>query len=225
MRRFLLLFFIINSAFIISQTTSGTLKVIVTDENGEDFLGANIAVYQNNVFVKGTASDPFGLATIAFLEPGDYTLKASFVGYATVSQDFSIASNNITTLNIQMQVETEELQEIVIQCIKPLINEAYAGTITKTRESLSKMPTRGTTGVVAVAGGVTSVNGKDPVIRGGRSSQTITYIDGMPVRGSSAMAQSSYGEIQTQFSGTPAKFENATSPSEITGSPSLINSS
>jgi hypothetical protein len=213
MRRFLLLLFVINTAFVLSQTETGTLKVIVTDENGEDILGANISVYQNNAFVKGNFSDPFGLATIAFLEPGVYTLKTSFVGYATVSQEFSIASNNVTTLNIKMQVQTEELNEIVLVEKKPLISEPYGGMTTKA----SKVPTRGTTGVTAVAGGVTSKDGKAPVIRGGRANQTITYIDGMPVRGSGAMAQSSYGEIQTQFSGTPAKFENATSPSGITG--------
>ncbi|MFY0673606.1 MAG: TonB-dependent receptor [Bacteroidia bacterium] len=207
-----LLFLLLSAFSLNAQVQTGTVKVHVVDENGEDFLGANVAIYEGEKFIKGNSTDPFGLATIANIEPGTYSVKISFVGYAPYTQNnVTVGSNNIRSLEVEMQVESEELNEVIVVAEKPMIDEAYGGMNTKNTEEIGRLPVRGTVGVIATSGGVTSVDGSAPVIRGGRSNQVITYIDGMPVRGSGAMAQSSYGEIQVYQSGIPAKFGDATS--------------
>jgi outer membrane receptor protein involved in Fe transport len=206
-----LLLLLLSAFSAFSQVTTGTIKVEVTDENGDEYLGANVKVLIGSNFIKGNATDPFGLATISNLEPGKYTVEVSAIGYATTKQDVTVYSSNVASLNIQLNVDVTGLGEVIIEEKKPLIKESYGGMDSKGQEEIGRLPVRGTTGVIATSGGVTSVDGSAPVIRGGRSDQVITYIDGMPVRGSAAMAQSSYGEIQVYQSGIPAKFGDATS--------------
>ncbi|MBI1184281.1 TonB-dependent receptor [bacterium] len=195
-----------------AQVQMGTIKVEVQDENGDGILGANVAVYIGEKFIKGDATDPFGLTSISGLEPGTYTVKVTFVGYKTYVEPVDVTANGIASMLIKMDPSFEEIPEVVIvEKKEPIIKDAYGGTSSKNTEEIGRLPVRGATGVIAVSGGVQSVDGGAPVIRGGRSDQVITYIDGMPVRGDASVAVSSYGEIQVYQSGIPAEFGDATS--------------
>ncbi|MGB0429396.1 MAG: carboxypeptidase regulatory-like domain-containing protein, partial [Bacteroidia bacterium] len=207
-----LLLLLLSSFAAYSQVTTGTIKVTVTDDAGEAILGANVKILNDGAFIKGNATDPFGLATIANLEPGKYEVEISYVGFAKYLQkNVEVKSNGIRSIQAKLTPGDIKIDEVVIIKERPMIEDAYAGTATKSTDEITKMPTRGTNAIIATTGGAQSVDGGAPVIRGGRSNQVITYIDGMPVRGSGAMAQSSYGEIQIYQSGIPAKFGDATS--------------
>jgi hypothetical protein len=195
----------------LGQVTSGTIKVNVADEKGEAIIGANVVVKIGDQFIKGNATDVEGVATISNLEPTGYLIEVTNLGYNTHKQRVTVYSSNITEIFVKMVPDDIIMPEVIVEDKKPLIKESYGGSTSKNTEEIGRLPVRGATGVIALTGGVQSVDGGDPVIRGGRSNQVITYIDGMPVRGSGAVAVSSYGEIQVYQSGIPAEFGDATS--------------
>lgn len=203
----LLLFLSISTAW--GQAGTGSIKVII--ENSDEVIGATVQVKDGERLVTGGITDPFGLAVIPGIEPGQYTLIVSYVGYKTVKQPVTVSTGNIREVRINMQESVVEGEEVVIYEEKdPLIEESYGGLETRGTDEILKNPTRGVNGILGLSGGVQTTDGSAPVIRGSRSSSNITYIDGIPVRGNASVPQSSYGEVQVYQSGVPAKFGDAT---------------
>lgn len=214
MRHVYKIFLLLLSSFVAqAQVQQGSLKVIIANAEDEGVIGAQVAIYDGETLIKGGVTDPFGLVQIPGIDPGSYDVEISYVGYKTIrKENVIISSNNIRSIEVSMQVSVIEGTEVVIEIARePLIKESFGGLDSRSTEEIGKLPVRGATGVIATTGGVQSIDGGDPVIRGGRSDQVITYIDGMPVRGNGGVPVSSYGEIQVYQSGIPAEFGDATS--------------
>lgn len=60
--------------------------VVIDDATGESIAGANVAVYQNDAFLTGAATNLDGRFEIG-LRPGTYRLRISFVGYDSIERD------------------------------------------------------------------------------------------------------------------------------------------
>jgi hypothetical protein len=94
----------------------------------------------------------------------------------------------------------------------PLIDKdggASGGTVS--REDIDKMPGRTATAIAQTVAGVgTSGTDGGVSIRGARPSSTWVYIDGIKVRGSSALPKSAIEEIQVVTGGIPANIGDAT---------------
>ena len=84
LRKIYLVFaFAFTSSFVFAQT--GTLKGVIKDAmTGEPIPFANVVAEKNGNQLGGTTTDFDGNYTIKPLEPGNYTIKASFVGYGAV---------------------------------------------------------------------------------------------------------------------------------------------
>jgi len=96
----------------LSFAQNGAINGKVIDENsGEPIIGANILVVGTTT---GTATDVDGNFKIK-IEPGTYDLRFSFVSYATKRVSGVVVKPGETiTLNVKMQVRTEELEELVV---------------------------------------------------------------------------------------------------------------
>lgn len=97
-----------SSGFVIEENlemVDVTIKGKVTDENGEGLPGAAVVVKQTKV---GTTTDLDGNYTLAV--PEGSMLVISFVGYKTLEMDIG----NQSTLDIQMEPDTEQLEEVVV---------------------------------------------------------------------------------------------------------------
>ena len=85
--------FLLTATFAFAQT--GTLKGVITDAmSGEPIPFANIVAEKNGNQIGGTTTNFDGEYTIKPLEPGTYTVKATFVGYGTVEITGVIISAN-----------------------------------------------------------------------------------------------------------------------------------
>ena len=91
------------TSFAFAQT--GTLKGIVTDAiTGEPIPFANVVVEKGGNQISGTTTDFDGNYTIKPIDPGTYTVKATFVGYGTVEVTGVIMSaNKITFQDVKLQ--------------------------------------------------------------------------------------------------------------------------
>ena len=113
----------LTSSIAMAQT--GSLKGVINDAmSGESIPFANIVAEKNGNQIGGTTTDFDGNYTIKPLEPGTYTIKATFVGYGTVEVTGVIVSaNKITFQDVKLQEGIAELLGYKnAKWIKPLLD-------------------------------------------------------------------------------------------------------
>ncbi|MEO1626793.1 MAG: carboxypeptidase regulatory-like domain-containing protein, partial [Bacteroidota bacterium] len=80
-----------------------------------------IEIYEDSSFLWGTISKEDGGFSIEDLQCGStYHLKARYFGYQTVEQEFT-AQTNASPLALRLQVDSKELDEIVVSEKRPTI--------------------------------------------------------------------------------------------------------
>ncbi len=100
-------YFLISSNILIAQ--SGIAGKIFDGDTGEEFIGANVVVLENGVFVIGASSD-FEGNYILRIDPGIYDMEVSYIGYRTKRIEKIIVSPGETTqTNVEFGPEEEGL--------------------------------------------------------------------------------------------------------------------
>ena len=142
------------STFAFAQT--GTLKGVISDlMTGEPIPFANVVIEKGGNQLAGTTTDFDGKYTIKPIEPGNYNIKATFVGYQTVEiTGVIISSNKITFQDLKLQ-EGVALGEIkIIEYKKPLLDQDNLSGETKTAEEIVALPTRSVASVASTTAGI-----------------------------------------------------------------------
>ncbi len=208
---FFMLFLTATGAF--AQAT-GTLKGKVKDaETGEPLPFVNVVAFAGDVQISGTTTDFDGNYTIKPINAGTYDILFSFVGYNSKRVNgVSVTANKIAFANSELtsgvEIDVVEITEYTV----PLIDRdggPSGGTVT--REDIEKMPGRDATALAQTVAGVASAGtGGGISIRGSRPDGTWIYIDGIKVRGSSALPKSAIQDITVMTGGIPANIGDAT---------------
>ncbi|MDR9397825.1 MAG: carboxypeptidase-like regulatory domain-containing protein [Salibacter sp.] len=207
---------LVSQTVMLAQTGQGSIQGKLLDEKtGEPIPFANIVLERNGVQQAGTSTDMDGKYNIKPVEPGTYTLKASFVGYQSKAiQGIKINSGKISFVDVKLSSSVENLEEFEVVDYKvPLIEkDNTSATTTITKEDIDKMPTRGATGLAQTVGGVYSQDdgSGDLNIRGARSDANYYFIDGIKVRGSNNLPQSAIEEVSVITGGLPAQYGDVT---------------
>lgn len=204
--------FVAAATTLFAQTNSGELSGKVLDKDTREPIpfATVIVSLQGNV-VNGGTTDFNGEYRIKPLEPGRYDVSFQFVGYQEIKiTGVLISSNKITGQDVEMTAGVE-LKEIDIVAYKvPLIDKdggSSGGTVT--REEIRNMPSRSALGLATTVAGATDT-GNGISIRGAREGSTWIYIDGMKVRGSTALPKSAIEEVSVITGGIPANIGDAT---------------
>ena len=183
---------ILMSFSAVAQVGQGTLKGKVSDFDNKDALPfASVVLFLNGNQVAGTNTDFDGEYTIKPIQPGTYDVLFSFVGYQSKKvTGVVVSANKIQFVNAELGAGVMMEEAEVVEYSVPLIDKdggASGGTVT--REDIDKMPGRSQRASIAttVAGASTAGTGGGMSIRGARTSSTWVYIDGIKVRGSSAL--------------------------------------
>lgn len=202
----------VSSAF--AQGNSGTLKGKVTDKDTKEPLPfANVVVYLNGNLVTGATTDFDGEFTIKPIDPGTYEIQFSMVGYQPQTvRGIPISAGKIAFANAELTPGAELKTVEIVDYKVPLIDKdggASGGTVT--REEIAKMPSRSALGLASTVAGVSSAGtGGGLSIRGARTGSTWVYIDGIKVRGSTALPKSAIEEVAVITGGIPANIGDAT---------------
>ena len=111
--KFLVLLIILNVSGISLFAQSGnTISGTVTDTDGEPIIGATVSIDGTQL---GTVTEIDGTyAFSANLDPGDYTMLASSVGYSTQRISISLTGEGKLTQDISMEVDILSLDEVVV---------------------------------------------------------------------------------------------------------------
>lgn len=95
--------------------SQGTVRGTVTDaQTGESIPGVNVALEGTQ---QGAATSADGTYQISGVEPGSYTLVASFVGYDRRTRQVQVRAGETTVANINMTPADVELDEVVVTAL------------------------------------------------------------------------------------------------------------
>jgi len=104
-----LLMLISNSSF--AQASGKIAGKVIEATSGTPLIGANIVILNTTW---GTAADKQGNYTIARVEPGNYQIKASFLGYQEKIIDVTVRANETVTVKFELQETLTELGSVVV---------------------------------------------------------------------------------------------------------------
>ncbi len=113
MKRFILVFLVIQTTFSLLAQNTGALKGTVIDaETGEKLPGVNVFLEDNTS--KGTYTNDKGEFSISGIRVGKHNVIASFIGYDKFSKSLNLEKGKTENLRIVLQPTSEALEEIII---------------------------------------------------------------------------------------------------------------
>jgi hypothetical protein len=105
------LLFLLSSGIILAQERA-TVSGFVTDSaSQETLLGAYIIVKGTTT---GTQTNTSGFYSLSGLEPGDYTLQFTYVGFQTVERVVSLTAGERLRLDVSMTESSVSLGEVIV---------------------------------------------------------------------------------------------------------------
>ena len=158
-----------------------TISGYITDaNNGESIVGAN--VYCEDLKL-GVTSNTYGFYSLT-LPQGVYDISFSFIGYKTENKNFKL--NTSTKYNVEFQLSSVNIQEVVVQAEKNIVEKTQTSMIEVPIEQIKKIPALlGEVDVlkaIQLLPGVQSSEGFSGFyVRGGGPDQNLILLDGVPV--------------------------------------------
>lgn len=183
--------------FLSNLTLASTLQGTITDkENKESLPFVNLLLILDTDTILTQTTDFDGHFQFNGIKAGTYTIKAAFIGYATLYLTSIIVEPKSTKfVDLKMQSSSIQLNDVLITRYKnKLIDKGNTAVkTTVSQEDFSNMTVRSATDVTKSTATVYADDAsKDINIRGARSDANYYYIDGMKVLGSSTLSRSSY---------------------------------
>ncbi|MBI3521423.1 MAG: TonB-dependent receptor [Bacteroidetes bacterium] len=162
---------------------------IVDAKTGETLPGATVLIEGTT---KGASSDFDGNFSLAGLEPGKYTIIASYITYDSKKfVDVVVKANEVTDFSITLdQSSSQTLNEVVVQAemnkentntllVMQKNNASVSDGISS--ESIKKTPDRSTSDVIKRISGATIQDNKFAIIRGMSDRYNAGFINGAPL--------------------------------------------
>lgn len=207
-----LILFFASAPAALAQT--GRINGQVTDaSSGEPIPGVNVVLLDDGEpTTQGAQTNPDGFYTILNVSPGAYSLRASFVGYATqVHEGVNVNIDLTTEVNFEMQEATVGLDEITVEATEPVVRPDVSANVANLNpEQYENLPVAGVSEVIDLQAGVES----GMQIRGGGLSEVSFMVDGMTMRTGRAnepftgISYTSVEQVQVQTGGFNAEYGN-----------------
>ena len=174
----------INTLSLYAQD-GGSIYGFVTDEaTGEALIGANVIIKETGA---GMATDMNGYYVIQEIDPGDYTVLVSYVGYQVLNYEIKVSGQEPQKLDLALTSQAVSMGEVEVSAEK--IQRKY--NIQPSRINLSPRMLKAAPSLaepdlfrtIQALPGVltTSEFSTGLVIRGGNTDQNLILLDGITV--------------------------------------------
>ena len=161
---------------------TGQLEGQITDKkNGQPLIGVNILVLGTYL---GTSSDIEGRFVIRNINPAEYTIELSYIGYKVIQQTgVKIEAGKTQFLQFEMEQTALALgQEVVVIGEKPLLQINETGTVrTINKEDIGNKPIQNVQDIISEQVGV-SHQDNEIHIRGSRTYEVQYMLDDISVQ-------------------------------------------
>ncbi len=209
----LLLAFAFLGGSALFASTGKIAGQVVDKASGEPLPGVNVVIDGTQM---GAATDGDGTFFIINVPPGNYSVRASIIGYAAVIvTDVDVSVNLTTTVNftgdLALSAETVEGQEVTVVAIKPVVQPDVSANIANiTAGEIENLPIAGVSEAIDLQAGV------EPgmTVRGGGLDQVNFVVDGVSMRDSrdnkafTSVSYTAIEEFQLQTGGFNAEYGN-----------------
>ncbi len=184
MRTVFFLLFVINFSLLYSQ--KGRIEgKILNEKNNEPIPFSNIVVLGTNI---GSSSDFDGKFFITGLEPGEYQLQVSSVGFKTlITQEIQILPNKTFYLDIKLEEQSYTLNQVNVTAerfIKKAESPVSMRSISISEIENSAGSNRDIARIIQNYPGISAfpaANRNDIIVRGGASSESRYFIDDVEI--------------------------------------------
>ncbi|GIS54116.1 hypothetical protein Ct9H90mP29_11580 [bacterium] len=163
----------------------GEISGKVTDStNDSPLIGANVVIEGTN---QGAATDAEGRYVIKQLDPGEYTIMVSYIGYKNFKEDITLDGNQKMSKDLALQPEAIEMETYVVTASRrrERVEDAPAAiSVISKREIRRESNTnlgdylKGTKGIDFTQSGIDSYNMTARGFNSSFSSRLLTLTDG-----------------------------------------------
>ena len=214
MRQARLLFaFVFCLPVSLALAQSGKIAGTITDGGtGEPIPGVSVII---DGTTQGAVSDVDGYYVILNVRPGEYNIRASFIGYTSVVREGVRVNVDLTTeVDFQLQEETVGLDEVVVAAERPVVQRDVSASIANIdQEQIENLPVSSVAEVISLQAGF------EPglTVRGSGGNQVGFAVDGVAFtdpRSNNPNTEISYtaiDEVQVQTGGFNAEYGNVRS--------------
>lgn len=193
-----------------AQSGMGTIRGTIKDAKTKKPMDyVSITIKLNGVTKATALTDDEGGYVIKTLQPGEYDLYASFVGYNnSVIENINVASEEDRFVNFSMEPsDGTTLKEVKVTFKKQLVDPGGVKGNVVTNKEILALGTRSVNSIAGLSLGVEGRNGATPNFRGARADGTAYYIDGVRVQaGATNIPANAIDQIQVITGGTPAQY-------------------
>lgn len=159
----------------------GRISGTVRDKKTQELLvGASVRVEGSSL---GATTDMNGQYVIIKVPPNVYSLRVSYVGYASTEvKNVTVVQDNTTQIDVDLEESSVTLQAVVVEVARnPLIRpDVSASQITVSSQDIKDRPLESIQSVISTLPGVASYNGQ-LYVRGSRATDIQYIVDGVPV--------------------------------------------
>lgn len=183
MNRFIILLLLLGFDLVSAQT--GSITGTITNAINKDPLAYAIVIVEGTT--SGATADDNGEYTITGLPPGIYNLKASFIGFKSLTiYEVQVRNAAPTFVNIELEEESVEMKEAVVKAQafnrkeeSPLSLRNIGVAEIKRNPGGNRDISRVIQSLPGVA--ITSSFRNDIIVRGGSPNENRFYLDGIEV--------------------------------------------
>ncbi len=201
--------------FMTSQSYAQTGKIsgrIIDAETGEPLPGVNVMLVDTDM---GAATGQEGYYNIINVPPGQYHIRASFIGYSTVTvRGIRVNIDLTTTQDFELQSQAIAGEEVVVEATAPVVKPDISANIANvSAEEIESVPVAGVSDYINLQAGV------EPgmTIRGGGLDEVAFVVDGLNTRSGrddtpfTGISYTAVDEFQIQTGGFNAEYGNVRS--------------
>ncbi len=189
MKKLIVLLFFIAIGISYGQTGSVAGKILDKEMNNEPLPFASVIIKGTT---KGTTTDFDGLFEIGNLQPGNYTVVISYVGYETLEiENVIVETGKVANVNATLAASSVSLEEVTVVTVARkdsetalLLDQKKAVEIKESigAQALTKLGVSDAATATTKISGVTSSEGSgDVFVRGLGDRYLITTMNGLPV--------------------------------------------
>ena len=171
---------LLSQGVLLSHPQEGTIAGYVYDAvTGVGLPGVNLVLEGTT---KGASTDPNGAFKISHIQSGTYILTTSMIGYKKKNYRLEVAGEKIVRMDFYLEETVIEMKGVEVVGERPMIEKEVTASqrIMDTR-TLEALPVHDVRSALATRAGI-SGEGTDIHIRGGRASEILMIVDGIPVR-------------------------------------------
>ena len=154
---------------------TGKLTGVVRDASGEPLPGVTVLLEGT---LRGAATNADGYYVILNVPPETYTVRFSFIGFATRRvENVRVVSDQTTELDAVLDEEAFEGQELVVRAERPVVDVTQTSQVAiLDRDEIAVLPVQDLADLVELQAGVV-----DGHFRGGRTGEVQYQVDGVSV--------------------------------------------